>query len=277
MACANIIHASPTPQVSLSGNSIQSRNSWNLTGGAANDFLVTEYGHNINRLAAVAVHFRSASELNFLEKPVPKADARRLQERILDVPDLADRSLDDLEDLVEDIAKQQVRKFGDRLKDTSSVAYYGTITASAATLGVYGYLNGSKQLKKLGVNPKLKKSFYDDHLTFKVSPVWAANFTSIGLDASIATAWHSNNYGSLQGEISFSDIGAKDISVNYQLNKPMKGLSLNAHGRYEFQTERAFTGVSLQYQAVERVDVSVSASVDSQGESLVGVGITMRL
>lgn len=245
--------------------------------GASINLSAIEHNENIARLAAVGIHMNSnwvAEVTNYDDAQLLTSD---LQERIFNVADIRSAFFNDIGGIAGDIASVKAKEFAGEWADSSPLSFVGVATGGSVAVGAYGYLNGSEALEELGINPKLKMGFFDNRLTLKAQPFWEAKFENVGLEGAIGSEWDFGDSGQLQGEVSLSQQGLQDLSVSYQLALPKKEFSLHAQGGYNVQSGRTQAAVALWYQPAERMDVALLGSVDSDGESRVGVSVTWRL
>lgn len=94
--------------------------------------------------------------------------------------DLSQLSFEELKHKLPDAVRPQLEeKFKpvfDDFKNNHQAAFYGLATAGAVGVGALGYTQGSELLSKLGIQPKLRRSFFDDRLVLKAEGEWEKKF-----------------------------------------------------------------------------------------------------
>lgn len=196
-----------------------------------------------------------------------------LHDRIFSAPDHRANSFEQ----IADIAGKSATDLAARWNDAHPISLYGALVGAAATVGTYGYLNGSVKLESLGIKPQLQKELLNGHLIIGARASWGPKMAATALVGNIGTRWELHSAGILQASASLDQQGLQEMSLVYQLTRPTAALSIVAAGSYNFHTERTQATVSVMYQPTNTIDVALSSSIDSVGESSVGVNFTWRL
>lgn len=190
----------------------------------------------------------------------------------LSAPELQTRPLDQLKDIASDIGRVEAIEIAGQWRNSSPTSFYAAMAGGAASVGAYGYIEGSEVLKQLGINPKLKKNFFDDHLTLIAQPYWESLLKDGGMEGVIEIRWEPSNAGQIiDGAVSFSYQGVRDMSLTYQLKKSAENHSLYAYARYSVQTDHAQAGLAMLYQPSENMAIELSSSIDNHAQSQLGI------
>jgi hypothetical protein len=210
--------------------------------------------------------------------------------------DVASARLGDLGPIGRDIAKGLLAN----LRTESPTSYYSLAATAAAAIAYTGWDGGSAKLERLGIKPEVSTSFLDDHLELKLKGNWQSHFKDFSATATVTGKLDLGDAGRLSGSVSAnSATGFQDARVDYSVSRdtwnlstyatanreglqslggtaawnPSDNLRLSATVDHNFQTDRTTATAEAAYKVNDNVDLALSGSVDSAGESRVGAGL----
>ncbi|MFT3838002.1 MAG: hypothetical protein QM723_13530 [Myxococcaceae bacterium] len=252
-----------------------------------------------NKMQNAAVDLLKSVPIGALAPGVAQQVESSLKDAGLPVDGLAGKSLDQMGDIGGKIAKQ----LAGQLKDKSPAAYYGLAAGAAAAAGYEAWAGGSDGLKKLGIKPEFSKGFFDDQLKVKVGAAWDPHFQNIRgtatLDTNInlndnwklsgsatydsrsgfaganAGVTYTSDHLTASGNVSVNSSGLQSVGANMTYT-PNDQFKLSAGISHDFTTDRTTANAEADWQVRKNVDFALSGSVDSRGESQVGVGMKIR-
>lgn len=228
---------------------------------------------------------------------VAKGLADKLRAAGHDVGDLSGKSLKDIGKVAGDIAGDTAKGLANQLKENSPAGYYGLLAGGAAAIGYYGYSQGSDALKKLGVKPQIKQGFFNKSVELRAEATWESKFKNFDLVAGLRTnhtlgdltlrtdtryGLHKGYLGtSVDGHLRLSDRSSLSAGLTY-LPAGVTSLGTVRDNDLGLSTpgpsdhDRLLGSVNYRYQANRNLDLAVSGSFDTQGESRIGVGLSWR-
>ncbi|MBN2359384.1 MAG: hypothetical protein JXR83_08010 [Deltaproteobacteria bacterium] len=169
--------------------------------------------------------------------------------------DVSQLSYEELKKQLPDAAKQQLdEKFKpvfDDFKNNHKAAFYGLAVAGAVGVGALAYTQGSDLLTKLGIQPKLRRSFFDDRLVVKAEGEWEKKFQDPRLKLTAEThAGLGSNRLSLLTSVAGNARGLTTAKVEGRAdlnNRPLGLDRLSISGSYtrDFTTDTDLTSFGV--------------------------------
>lgn len=169
--------------------------------------------------------------------------------------DLSQLSFHELKKQLPDAARQQLEeKFKpvfDDFRTNHKAAFYGLAVAGAVGVGALGYTQGSELLNKLGIQPKLRRSFFDDRLVLKAEGEWEKKFKDPKLRLTAEThVGHGSNRLSLLTSVAGNARSITSATVSGRADftdKPLGLDQLAISGSYtrDFTTQTDWTSLGI--------------------------------
>jgi hypothetical protein len=234
-----------------------------------------------------------------LSPEVASTIQNKLEAAGISTRDISGTKLGDLGQIGGDIAKDLVKD----LKENSPAAYYSLAASLGAAAGILAYTGGSAKLAKFGIKPEVKTKFFDDKLEVKLRGDWDAHFKNFKATATVGAHVDLGNNGTISGSISAnSATGFDNARIQYDLNRPNlnlsayatantggleniggsvsyrpnENMSLSAAVNHNLQTDRTTASAEAAWKMNNNVDLALSGSHDSRGDSRIGVGVRIH-
>ncbi len=224
----------------------------------------------LNELQSATSDFLKGMPIGALSPEVAAGIQDRMRAAGMDTRDVASMKVGDLGGLAGDVVKDLLKD----LKSDSPAAYYGLAGAAAVAAGHAAWTGGSAKLQSLGIKPEVKAKFFDDQLEVKLRGDWQAHFKDFKPSVGVQYNYRSEDFR-LSAYANANASGLQNVggSVVYQ---PSDNFRLSAGIDHNFQTNRTTANAEAAWRVRQDVDLALSASHDSQGESRVGVGVRVR-
>lgn len=206
---------------------------------------------------------------------------------------LGETPLRDLGEVGQAIAKD----FLATLKHETPSAYYALAAAGAGAIGYVAWNKGSEGLEKLGIKPEAKLKLFGDKLavkggvdfdphfknpsvkgtvtsSFDVAPgarvSGQATFGKDGFDGASLSASYAQDAWRLSGQANFNRDGFNSASLVASYSRDP--WAVNGAVTVD-STGRTTASVEADWRPKKNVELGISASRDSKGDSRVGVGL----
>lgn len=224
----------------------------------------------MNELEGAATDFLKGMPIGALAPDVAASIQDQLRANGLSTRDIASTRLGDLGSVGGDIVKNLLKD----LRKDSPAAFYGLAGAAAAAAGYAAWTGGSAKLQSLGIKPEIKQKFFDGQLEVKLRGDWQAHFKDFKPSVGVTYNYTAEDFR-LSTSVTANSSGLQTIggSVVYQ---PTDNFRLSGGLEHNFQTNRTTASAEAAWRLRDNVDMALSASHDSQGDSRVGVGVRIR-
>lgn len=224
----------------------------------------------MDELQSATSDFLKGMPIGALSPELASGIQDRMRAAGIDTRDVASMKVGDLGSLAGDVVKDLLKD----LKSDSPAAYYGLAATAAAAAGHAAWTGGSAKLQSLGIKPEVKAKFFDDQLEVKLRGDWQAHFKNFTPSVGVQYNYRSEDFR-LSAYANANASGLQNVggSVVYQ---PSDNFRLSAGVDHDFQTNRTTANAEAAWRVRQDVDLALSASHDSQGDSRIGVGVRVR-